>query len=164
MEIRSLEKEDYSQILEIYNYYIECTSYTLEYDRLSLDEFSERLDKISKKYPFIVALEGKKVVGYAYLNEFSPRKGYMYTVDLSIYVDKDERRKGFGKAMGNEIIALAKKSGYKNIIAIITSKNQSSVEFHKMLGFVKVGEFPDVAEKFGETFGVTYLQLKLTEE
>ncbi len=164
MEIRALNTSDYREILDIYNYYIENTVYTLEFDKLTLDEFSKRLDKISSGYPFIVAVENKKVVGYAYLNAFSERKGYRHTVDLSIYVDKDKLREGYGKALAEEIIALAKSDGYRNIIAIITSKNERSIEFHKSVGFFTVGKFTDVAEKFNETFGVTYMQLKLTEE
>lgn len=55
MKIRKLEEKDIASCLEIYNYYIENTSFTLEEDSLTLDEFKERCKSIKSKYPYIVA-------------------------------------------------------------------------------------------------------------
>ena len=46
--IRTIEEKDVKQCLEIYNYYIESTCFTLEEEKLSLEDFKKRCDNILK--------------------------------------------------------------------------------------------------------------------
>ena len=51
MLIADVAKEDIKNCLDIYNYYIQNTVYTLEEAPLTLSEFSARVKKIAKTSP-----------------------------------------------------------------------------------------------------------------
>ncbi len=157
INIRTLEPKDIPFCLEIYNYYIVNTTYSFEELPLSEEAFEKRTLAISAKYPYIVAEEDGKIIGYAYLAAFSERTAYRFTADLSIYLDKGWAGKGIGKLLLSEIEARGKAMGIKNIIAIITEQNCASVAFHQKHGYTVCGDFSDVGYKFGQWLGVKYL-------
>lgn len=162
MNIRNLEEKDIPECLDIYNYYIENTSFTLEEDPLTLEEFSKRLEDIAKRYPFLVLEENNHILGYAYLNTFNPRSAYRYTADLSIYISKDHLHEHLGKLLLDAIEEAAIARGITNIISIVTDKNQNSLSFHERNGFLLEGHIHDVAKKFNRILGVYYLRKPLS--
>ncbi len=164
MKIRNIEEKGIKECLEIYNYYIENTCYTLEEDKLSLDDFSNRVHAIIQKYPFIVMEnDNEDIVGYAYLNVFNSRSAYKKTADLSIYVSKDHLHEHIGIQLLEEIQKLAANIGITNIISIVTSENKNSFDFHIRNGFLLEGTIHDVAIKFGKTISVFYFRKPLNQ-
>ena len=161
MLVRQLRKEDISQCLKIYNYYIENTCFTFEEQKLLLSEFEERAERISARYPFLVATEGEYVVGYAYLDTFCERSAYRYTADLSVYVEKDFRQHGIGTRLLQAVESEAQARKIRNLVSVITSKNENSIAFHEKNGFVLKGELTGVGLKFGEWLDVRYYQKEL---
>ena len=85
--IRRVKDEDAKRLVEIYNYYIRETEITLELKELTLNEYLDRIHQITAFYPWLVYEKDNEIVGFAYLDKFNPRKGYLTTADLSIYVD-----------------------------------------------------------------------------
>ena len=157
MLIADVAKEDIKNCLDIYNYYIQNTVYTLEEAPLTMSEFSARVKKISKNFPYIVAKnERGEAIGYAYLNYFNERSAYRITADLSVYVDKDSRKSGAGTALLTEILSEAKTRGIKNVVSLITADNVASEKFHLKNGFIPCGTLTDVAVKFGVKTGVKF--------
>lgn len=162
MKIRKLEKKDIRACLNIYNYYIENTCYTLEINKLSLVDFTNRCLNILEKYPFIVLENDDGIIlGYAYLNVFNVRDAYRRTADLSIYVSKDHLHEHVGKLLLDEIEKEAIKCDISNIISIVTSENQNSFNFHYKNGFVLEGTLHDVASKFNKKISVNYFRKPL---
>lgn len=51
MRIRFVTCTDYQDILDIYEYYINNTVYTFEYDTPTVAEFSKRIEFISIAFP-----------------------------------------------------------------------------------------------------------------
>ncbi len=159
MTIRELRKEDINQCLEIYNYYIENTCYTLEEDKLTLKQFEDRCFRISSKFPYIVIEnDNKEIIGYAYLDIFHERSAYRKTVDLSIYVSKDHLHEHIGKLLLDEILKLGKEKGFTNVISIVTSENPNSLKFHLNNGFVLEGTLHNIAYKLGKNISTYYLR------
>lgn len=71
---------------------------------MSHDEFDARVERISRIYPYIVARnDAGEVVGYAYLDTFSPRSAYRRTADLSIYVSHRHLHEHIGGVLPAEI-------------------------------------------------------------
>ena len=153
--------DDIAACLEIYNYYIKNSTATFEEEPLSFDVFSRRIEKITRKYPFFVAENDGKVIGFAYLAEFNDRSAYRFTADLSVYLSHDEISRGVGGALLAAVEKAGKEIGIKQIISIITSENEKSLCFHEKHGFVKRGELVDVGYKFGRPLGVYYYQKTL---
>lgn len=157
-----LAEKDIEKCLEIYNYYIKNTSFSLEEEELSLEVYRARVAGITKKYPFIVAHdESGEAVGFAYLNVFNERSAYRHTADLSIYVDNHHTHEHIGEILLAALEKLAADYGITNIISIITDINAASVKFHEKRGFVCVGRIADIAIKFGKSCGIYYYRKKL---
>ena len=145
--IRYVEEKDYKEITDIYNYYIKNTTITFEEDELSYENMRKRIDSIKKKFPYIVYEEDGSILGYAYLNYFSERSAYRFSLDLSIYLKNGELTKGIGSALYNEIENIAIKKGIKKIISCITLSNDRSISFHKKMGFSECGRMNNVGYK-----------------
>ena len=161
MIIREVKSEDIPRLTEIYNYYVLNTCVSFEESAVTESEFAARVSRIKKSYPYLVAEENGKAVGYAYLDVFNARTAYRFTADLSIYFDKDFSGHGAGSVIYDKIEAAAKDMGLKNIISIITEGNEPSLKFHAKHGFLKVGELKNVGLKFGKTLSVTYMQKEI---
>ena len=154
--IRPVQERDIGALTELYNYYIENTTFTLELEPLSEQAFGERVRAISARFPYLVYEEEGQVLGYAYLNDFNPRGGYRFTVDLSLYILPSARGRGLGRALYAEIEQMAKDRGFCNIISLITSENEASLAFHDALGFERVARIDDIAFKFDRWLGLCY--------
>lgn len=161
MIIRQIEQDDIKQCLDIYNYYILNTTFTFEEDKLSLESFSNRINRICENYPFLVLVKDDIVLGYAYLDEFSTRSAYKISTDLSIYLNHNFINNGYGKMLLDEIEKIARKRNIKNIISIITDENIKSIKFHEKNNYIKVGELNNIAYKFNNYLGIVYYQKSL---
>ena len=91
--IRIATKEDAKALLDIYKYYVEQTTITFEYETPSVEEFERRIENTLKKYPYLVEEEDGKIYGYTYAGPFKERAAYDWSVETTIYVDKDARGK-----------------------------------------------------------------------
>ena len=90
MEFRLAKKSDAKRLLEIYKPYVEKTAITFEYEVPTIAEFEKRIEKIGSRYPYIVAIENDKIIGYAYAGAYRERAAYDWVVELSIYLDENE--------------------------------------------------------------------------
>lgn len=162
IKLRSYKTEDTQDILAIINYNILNSTALYDYNIRSYDQQKEILeDKIKKGFPIIVAEYGGKVVGFGMYSEFRFREAYKFTVEHSVYVDKEYHGKGIGKLLLQELIQLAKKQNLHTMIAVIDSENQSSVEFHKKYGFKTVGIIKESGFKFDRWLHSVFMQLIL---
>lgn len=164
MTIEPICKTDVKECVEIYNHYIENTTITLEEKPLTEEEFSARVERITKRYPYFVAKDDGKVTGYAYLDVFNERSAYKITADLSIYVACDRLREGVGEKLYTAIEKAAKECGFENIVSLVTSENDGSVKFHLRNGFKETGELANVARKFDRYVGVKFFIKNIREE
>lgn len=161
IEIKKIGEQDLCECLNLYNYYVENSFFTFEEQTLSFEAFSKRIYSICEKYFCLVASQDNKVLGYAYLNEFSPRSAYRFSADLSIYVQKDCVRSGIGSKLLDAVLVEAKKFGIKNIISVVSDLNENSLRFHQKNGFIQMGSLPNIGFKFNRWLGIKYLMKTL---
>ena len=165
MKIRSAEPADAARLLEIYSYYVKNTAVTFEYDVPSLCEFQKRTEDTLKKYPYLVIEEDDGIVGYAYAGVFKNRAAYSRSCEVSIYLDRDKRRQGYGRALYTELEEKLKERGILNLYACIADPitedeylNKDSERFHEKLGYVKAGEFHKCGYKFGRWYNMIWME------
>ena len=163
--IRSATVEDTAEILKIYSYYIENTAITFEYDVPTVEEFSERIAKTLKKYPYLVAVIDDQIVGYAYAAPLKTRAAYARSVELSIYIERGLRGKGVGSKLFNAIVNELSNMGIINLYSCVTYVevedeylSHASVEFHNHLGFKQVGHFHKCGYKFNRWYDVVWFE------
>lgn len=162
IKIRPYQVEDTQSILDIINYNILNSTALYDYNIRSYEQQKAILEeKINKNFPVIVAELDGNVVGFGMYSEFRFREAYKYTVEHSVYVNKNFHEKGIGKLLLQELIHLARKQKLHTMIAVIDSENQSSVEFHEKFGFTTVGIIKESGYKFDRWLDSVFMQLIL---
>ncbi|HQE33999.1 MAG TPA: N-acetyltransferase family protein [Flavobacterium alvei] len=162
IQIRVYQPEDTQAILDIINHNILHSTALYDYNIRSYEQQQTILEeKINKNYPVIIAELNGQVVGFGMYSEFRFREAYKFTVEHSVYVNKDFHGKGIGKLLLQELISLAKKQKLHTMIAVIDAENQSSVEFHEKFGFKTVGIIKESGYKFDRWLDSVFMQLIL---
>ena len=163
--IRSVKAADARGLLKIYSYYVENTAISFEYVTPTLKDFKNRIKTITKRFPYICLVKDGQIKGYAYANTFHARKAYDWSVELSIYIEKDSRKCGYGRMLYTELEKQLKEGGFRNLYAGIATPLQedkyldfSSHKFHEKMGFSKVAEFHGCGIKFGRHYNLIYVE------
>ncbi|SDA53909.1 phosphinothricin acetyltransferase [Butyrivibrio sp. INlla18] len=170
-QIRIATPEDAKELLDIYRYYVENTAITFEYDVPSVEEFRGRIERVLKKFPYLVVEGDGKIYGYAYVSPFKERAAYQWAVETSIYVAKDARRDGLGRMLYEELEKRLKEMGILNLNACIGYPNGAedehltydSVKFHEKMGYSMVGEFHQCGYKFGRWYNMVWMEKLIGE-
>jgi L-amino acid N-acyltransferase YncA len=104
------------------------------------------------------------VRGFAYASRFRTRSAYRYTVEDSVYVEKDSTGRGLGAILLSTLIERCTEIGYRQMIAVIgDSDNAASIGLHAHLGFIHVGTMEAVGFKFGRWVDAVRMQRALGE-
>ena len=157
--IRTVLNKDIREISTIYNYYIENTTITFEEEPISDDEMGKRINEIVPSYPWLVYEYNETVLGYAYATRWRARAAYRHSVELSIYISKDNLGKGIGKKLYETILAELRKTDVHAVIGGMSLPNEPSEKLHESLGFKKIAEFKEVGYKFQKWIDVGYWEL-----
>jgi L-amino acid N-acyltransferase YncA len=160
MNIRKATLEDAAQIAEIYNYYIKTSHATFELETIDAAEMQSRISEtFQKNYPFFVCVENEEIVGYAYGRYFRPRRAYMHSIEVSVYIKNGAEAKGIGTRLYEKLLHEILQKDFHAIIAGISLPNDASVKLHEKFGFEKVAHFREVGFKFGRWIDVGYWEL-----
>jgi len=165
VKIRNATVRDAKRLLDIYAYYVEHTAITFEYDVPTLSEFEDRIKNTMKKYPYLVIEQNGVIQGYAYAGVFKDRAAYDYSCETTIYLDVSACKCGLGRMLYEALEAELKKIGILNLYACIgypLEKDEylddNSAEFHRHLGYTKVGEFHRCGYKFGRWYNMIWME------
>lgn len=161
--IRLATVNDAEQILKVYQPYVEQTANTFEYDVPAVEEFSNRIAKISKQYPYLVCEYDGQIVGYAYGSTHRERMGYSWCAEATVYLAAAYHRRGIARILYDTLFALMKRQGYYSIFVSVLCTNTPSVEFHKSMGFEEIGVFKNIGYKLGSWHSNNWMQLFLNE-
>ena len=154
------------EILDIYAPYILQTAITFEYEVPTLEAFTRRIEQTLVKYPYLVAEQDGRIVGYAYAGPLHERAAYDWAVETSIYVKMDAKGQGIGKKL---YVALEEALLRQHIVCVnacIAYPDQEkdvyltkdSVDFHAHQGYKMVGEFHQCAYKFDHWYNMVWME------
>lgn len=158
IQVRTVTINDVQELLDIYSYYVLNTTITFEYDTPSINEFTQRIQKITQKYPYLVATLDDEIIGYAYATSYKERAAYDWSVETTVYVKETYQGIGVGKALYTHLEHALKEMNIVNMLACITYPNPKSIEFHTKFGFEQVGHFHKVGYKFNEWRDIVWMQ------
>lgn len=161
IEIRNAQVEDAANLVAIYAPYVEKTAITFETQVPAVEDFANRIEKTLKKFPYLVAVEEGQIVGYAYASTYYARAAYDWTVEMSVYVQKEARGKGIGTLLYNALEEELTARGFKNFLACIALPNLASIALHEKRGYQQVAHFKKVGYKFGTWHDIVWLQKSL---
>jgi len=93
-EIRLINETDAQAVLAIYKYYVDHTIISFEYEAPSLEEYLQRINVNTEKYPWLVCLHNNKIIGFAYGSTHRYRTAYQWSPESTIYLAPDFQYKG----------------------------------------------------------------------
>ncbi len=164
ISVRTATVADAAAIASIYAFHVLHGTATFEIDPPSASDWQFKIETIlSKNWPFVVAVDGPAVVGYAYATQFRDRAAYRYSCENSIYVSADKRGQGIGKLLLAALVACAEEFGFRQMLAVVGGGEPSSIAVHKSLGFREVGRMKAVGRKFDKWLDTVYMQRALGE-
>lgn len=164
INIWSAQIEDAADLVAIYAPYVETTAITFETEVPTVADFASRIKKTLEKFPYLVAEEEGRVVGYAYASTYKDRAAYDWTVELSVYVSNFARGKGIGSLLYAALEEELTVRGFKNFLACIALPNPASLALHEKRGYERVAHFKKVGYKFGTWHDIVWLQKSLVGE
>lgn len=152
MLIRKATIEDLKELLAIYNYEVEYGTSTLDLTPKTLEERKEWFYQHgTKQHPLYVAEIDGHIAGYITLSPYREKEAYRSTVELSIYVAVEDRRKGVASALMEFALKEAKQNEeIHTIVSVITGENEASRKLHERFGFSFCGTIKEVGMKFGK--------------
>ena len=156
--IRMATAADIPAMLEIYGPYVLNTTFTFEYTVPTVAEFTARFTQITAQFPWLVWEEQGRVLGYAYASAPFTRAAYQWCAEPSIYLAPRIQGKGIGRQLYAVLEELLHRQGYRVFYALITQENETSIAFHKKLGYTQTAVLPRCGVKFGRWLGVTWME------
>ncbi len=156
--VRLAGPDDAEAIRAIYN--LEVTESTVTFDLVprSLADQLAWLEEHDGVHPAVVAELDGEVVGFGSLGPYRSRPAYATTVEDSVYVRRDLRGAGCGRAILAELVRLGTVHGFHAVMARIVGGHEASIGLHTACGFALVGVEREVGRKFGRWLDVVVMQ------
>lgn len=152
---------DAAACVAIYAPYVESGATSFEQVAPEAPGFGERIARIAGTHPWLVAERDGRVVGFAYACPHRARPAYRWAVEVSVYVEPEEHRRGHGRALYTELVERLRRQRFQVACAGITLPNEASVALHESLGFLAVGVYRRIGWKAGAWHDVGWWQLEL---
>lgn len=157
MKLIPLLKEHYPEVARIYQLGIDTGLATFETEVPSWDLWDQkhhsvcrwvlldgeennsenRPEKGPKKGP--KERQNKSLRGWGALAPTSSRQVYRGVAEVSVYVDPQHSRKGYGEALLRKLITDSETHGFWTLQSSIMKDNAASIELHKKCGFREIG-------------------------
>lgn len=163
--IRPASVSDAEALLQIYRYYVQHTAITFEYDVPSIEEFRSRISHTLERYPYLAAVQGESILGYAYAGPLKARAAYDWSVETTIYLARDAQKCGVGRMLYQALEDALRDMGIRNLYACIAYPKtedeyltKNSAQFHAHLGYTTVGTFHSCGYKFGRWYDMIWME------
>ena len=163
MHIRFAAPGDAAALAGIYAPYVENTAITFETAPPSAEDFQRRIERTLRHYPYLVAEEGERILGYAYAGRLRDRAAYDWDAELSIYLDQNARGRGVGTALYRCLLDLLALQGVRWAYGVVTLPNEASCRLHAALGFRLAATFPAMGYKNGRWRDVAWYLKELAD-
>jgi phosphinothricin acetyltransferase len=130
----------------------------LEENPKTLKEMRDWYQVHGERYSILVIHQRGEILGWASLNPYSHRCAYHGVADLSIYIDRKWRRKGFGSSLLQALEQEAKANNFHKIFLFTFPSNGPGQGLYQKAGFREVGIFHNQGMLDGEFVDVMAME------
>ncbi len=99
VDLRAAKPDDAEAVAAIYAPYVVTNAVSFETRAPTAREMRARITAAGDTYPWIVASEGKVLLGYAYAKPFRPGPTHRFGVEIAVYAAGDLEGKGIRRAL-----------------------------------------------------------------
>jgi len=132
---RSIFKEDWTAVADIYKEGIETGNATFQQQIPSWEEWDQGHLPSCR----ILAIANQKIVGWAALSPVSGRCVYAGVAEVSVYVSESFRGLKIGSRLLDKLISESEAQQIWTLQAGIFPENKTSLKIHLQLGFRTIG-------------------------
>ena len=161
--VRPAVPADTEQVAAIFAHYVATSVATFEEVPPAAADWRRRLGELSRQnMPFLVALGGGTVCGYAYASPWRPKPAYRYTVEDTVYISPRHTGRGVGSALLAGLLAGCAEAGARQVVAVIADTgSDASAALHRRFGFAEAGRLSGVGRKHGRWIDTVLMQKDL---
>jgi len=147
IKYRDATHSDLDTIVNIYNSTIPSRMVTADTEPVTTESRMKWFDDHSsdKRPLWVVENEDNQIVGWMSFQSFYGRPAYNGTVEISIYLDENQRGKGLGKILLQHAIDTCPGLGIKTLLGFIFSHNEPSLRLFRNFGFEDWAILPNIA-------------------
>jgi len=166
MNVRLADTDDAASIREIYAPYVMNTAVSFEYNVPDVNEFEKRISNTLAEYPYLVAVDGGKITGYAYAGPFRTREAYRHSAEVSIYIAPEFHGRGIGRMLYSQLEKMLVKQNVFLLYACITETEREadehltndSIRFHEKMGYTAAGRHYLCGYKFDKWYSMIWME------
>ena len=150
-------------IRDILNEAIVNSTASYDYKPRTADSMQRWFDvKQAGSFPILGVVDAaEQLLGFASYGAFRAWPAYKYSIEHSVYVHDQHRRKGVARALMKALISAATQQQYHIMIGGIDCANTGSIALHEQLGFFHAGTIKQAGFKFGRWLDLAFYQLLL---
>jgi len=147
---RDAGQEDLPRIVAIYNTTIASRMVTADTSPVTVESRQKWFDEHSpSKRPLWLVEEKNNILGWVSFQSFYGRPAYDATVEISIYLDEQQRGRGLGKQILQYCIDKAPSLGVHTLLGFIFAHNVPSITLFEKMGFQEWANLPNIARLDG---------------
>ncbi len=154
-------RRDAEACAAIYEPYVAGSAVSFEEDAPDAVVMAQRIETVTRSYPWLVLERSGLVIAYAYAASHRPRVAYRWAAEVGIYVDPAHRRAGAGRRLYAALLDLLRRQRLRIACAGITLPNDASIGLHEAFGFEPAGVQRAIGFKCGAWHDVSWWQLDL---
>ena len=161
--VRDAIEADMPAIRAIYAHHVLTGLASFEEAPPSLEEMRSRWRAVLEAgLPYLAAVRGGQVAGYAYATAYRTRSAYRFTLEDSVYVAPGLGGRGVGSALLRELLLRCALGPWRQMLAVIgDSANLASIALHRRMGFTHAGTLASVGFKLGRWVDTVLMQRAL---
>lgn len=157
---RPAAPEDAPAIAAIYNEGIEDRIATFETRLRTPDDI---LSWLHTRYPVVVVEDADRIVAFASTSIYRPRECYSGIAEFSVYVARELRGRGYGRAALQALFEAAERAGFWKLVSRVLVENTASRALMQRTGFREVGIYRRHARLDGQWRDVVIVEKLLRE-
>ena len=147
---RPARVSDAADIARIYNEGIADRVATFETEPRSAEDIERLLAERAPRWPTVVVERDGAVVAWASASQYRPRACYAGVAEFSVYVARDARGAGAGRAAMEALTAACEERGIHKLVSRVFPENEASRKLLARVGFREVGTYRRHAKLDGE--------------
>jgi L-amino acid N-acyltransferase YncA len=141
LSTRLATSNDAAAIAAIYNDGIADRVATFETAPRTAPQIAAQLADKGDRYPTVVVERDGQVIAWATAGAYRTRPAYAGVAEHSVYVARDARGSGAGRAALSALCAVYAARGFDKLVSRIFPENAASLAVHERCGFRVVGVY-----------------------
>ena len=138
---RAATEKDAEAIARIYNEGIADRVATFETEPRTPGDIVRGLRERSPRWPTVVVERDRRVIAWAAATEYRPRPCYAGIGEFSVYVARDVRGTGAGRAAMAALVEECEGRGVWKLLSRVFPENEASRKLLAKVGFREVGTY-----------------------